>query len=279
MDSLYKFSNLNINKIAFLATNKMWFSSFDDFNDPFEGCINIEKKCNSIRKIKQATRNFLEIYSEMSDDFYETFENKRNYSKEEINDQLDIMTHYFHWELESLSDISACCFIGMDKNIVNNQYMWSHYADGLRGYCIKFDRKSLIESLIKNNEDLYLGAVDVCYSDIIPNINIVDFYYLANKHLNSNNIHINGYYANKIKIYEALATKSKHWEVEREVRLLSRGKKPLYYDGTSIKEIILGEKMPQEQQELVKKIILSINDKIIIKKARTRHGEYSIDVL
>ncbi|MFT6989937.1 MAG: hypothetical protein ACJASL_001914 [Paraglaciecola sp.] len=34
---LYKFREVNTNNLSALANNKFWFSSLNDFNDPFEG--------------------------------------------------------------------------------------------------------------------------------------------------------------------------------------------------------------------------------------------------
>lgn len=34
---LYKFREINTNNLSALENNQLWFSSINDFNDPFEG--------------------------------------------------------------------------------------------------------------------------------------------------------------------------------------------------------------------------------------------------
>lgn len=276
MSYLYKFSNLNIDKLACLASNKIWFSNFRDFNDPFEGKVNIVQKKHAIKKINKAIEKIFEIYPRHDVSLDDIIEPGKRATKGEIDDRLSMLLDHLYYELDFIQDLSACCFMGGGEDVVTNKYMWSHYADGLRGYCIKFDREHLIKSFKKENSDSFVGSVNVNYCERSPFLDPVDFY------CNIDDIYPIDFpmefYAPKIQVYRALATKSKYWALENEVRVLSLNRGLLSYDANSIVEIIIGEKMNQEQQELIKMVVSSIRKKITIKKASIRSGEYSIDV-
>ena len=51
---LYKFRAVNTNSLTLLANNQLWFSSLDDFNDPFEGAHILNNHLQSVKSPRGA---------------------------------------------------------------------------------------------------------------------------------------------------------------------------------------------------------------------------------
>ena len=68
-----------------------------------------------------------------------------------------------------------CCFSKGDDKSLCNSLMWSHYSDGLRGFCLSFDRRKLLDSFASLNKDSDPVLFPVEYSDAVPILNIFDY--------------------------------------------------------------------------------------------------------
>jgi hypothetical protein len=277
MSSIYKFSALDSYKLACLASDTMWFSNLDDFNDPFEGCVKITSDEKSVEELNTALKNIWSLLKTKGVVEGKDTEYQENYSEEEKLGLLKIINEIFETELQGIKQIAACSFMDAGDQVQINQHMWSHYADGLRGYCLRFNKKRLTDSLAIENEGYYLGSMNIKYSENIASIDAVEYFSCFDSRFN--NSFIQQSLAPKLKIYSAVATKSSSWANEKEFRLLSGKKGSLKYDNEAIEEIIIGEKMPMDQQVLLIKIIQSINPSIKIKKVIMKKDSYLLKVV
>jgi hypothetical protein len=131
----------------------------------------------------------------------------------------------------------------------NKMLMWSHYGDQHRSVCVGFDTEILLEKPPLNSEGnpLYEDIVEVVYTENRPDGDSTDQYF----------------------------HKSTEWHYEEERRIISGAKKgsPIWGEGVwpipieSIKEIVLGARMPGELETKVVALVKSANPVIEIKKA------------
>jgi hypothetical protein len=113
----------------------------------------------------------------------------------------------------------------------NDILMWSHYADGHTGFCLKFDKVGLKE---------FFGFCEpVKYRKPYPN-----FKEVVDKALS-------------IKIHKFLLSKSEHWEYEKEWRVIIDCENPTNrfqkFPDHLLKGVILGCQMPQKNKALIRR--------------------------
>lgn len=298
MEKIFKFSTLDINKVSSLASNEIWFSKLEDFNDPFEGGVKTIVEHSSTKELNEVLKNiysFMEIKYKLGFhvDYVDTYIEflhkiglideegityKEHYSDEEIKIITDFIYNAFESELNQKEKYFACSFMEAGNEVLTDHYMWSHYADGLRGYCIIFDKEKLTHSLATINDNIYLGSSSVNYTNIFPSSNAIDFFknYSDIEHdpLLSQTLPV----TLRIKFLQILSTKSDSWKNEKELRLFSGINGPLKYSDDAIKEIVIGGKMPINQQNIIIKTIKSINKNIVIKKATMGDSSYEIKI-
>jgi len=115
-----------------------------------------------------------------------------------------------------------------------NTLLWSHYSDSHRGFCIGFDTAKLPFHL----------AIRVRYQDTYPTVS---------------------YPMDQYEALSILATKSSHWEYEKEYRIVhvtTSRTPPGRYAGQfavlpndSIAEVFFGAKMSEEHRESIRDMI------------------------
>ncbi len=112
-----------------------------------------------------------------------------------------------------------------------NYLLWSHYAKHHSGFCIGFDEK--IKTI---PDESLLFSRPVSYQSILPTIKY--------------------FYDHPEQVADAvLFTKSDIWTYEKEYRIVFDGSKPVDFDKSLVKEIILGCKAPRELTQYVREII------------------------
>ena len=123
MDIIYKFYKVNQYLFDTLISNHIYFSSIDQFNDPYDSHLalmgtvseeNFDLLLTSLKFTDETKKLYLDAY-------------KRNPDK-----MLDRFVEFYKgW----LSYIGICCFSKRKDNIL----LWSHYADAHKGVCLGFD--------------------------------------------------------------------------------------------------------------------------------------------
>lgn len=172
-----------------------------------------------------------------------------------------------------IHDSKALCLSYFDESEdkpdpLYENLMWSHYADGLRGFCNVFDCDILFNNLTK----LKIRPALVQYLDKPLTLKIdsyAEYYVLKNDFSKA--------------ISEAVPTissKSLKWSYEREIRLLSTEKKNLIsYPSNALIEIVIGEKMPVDEQKQVILNARTANPDVVIKTARLKPNTYQLEII
>ena len=140
---IYKYYRLNDNLLKSIEHRYLWFDSFKNYNDPYEGKCNVLKDyteseiCLRLRQLGRVP----------------------NMSYEEIrptcNNAIAVALK------ENEEETRICCFTSKNDDLL----MWAHYADAYRGVCLEFDTAELVDSLD-------MSLVHVRYEKEYP---IVDF--------------------------------------------------------------------------------------------------------
>jgi hypothetical protein len=154
--------------------------------------------------------------------------------------------------------------------------MWSHYADGHRGFCIGFSR-AYFEDLIANSwQKLSIvggGEVDYSASPRYQNV-IID--YIKNcrctKKKSSDDL------IEQVLI-SIINSKSDKWSYEMEYRMVRFSKGLLSIQPEAIKEIIIGQKSSSSDKAMLLSILENPSLKHIKKKiADFSHNSYLMKI-
>lgn len=186
----------------------------------------------------------------------------------------------------------------------NNLLMWSHYGDGLRGFCVKFDE----DALIGGRTDCYV--LDVAYRDVPPAVDSLvygvawdqDWYSQVAIEETERAVRYQGRSERQgeIAMYEesgaeairlmreiwqhVFATKPAEWKYERERRLLVQTAAtdiaPVLrkYDRNAVREIIVGERMPDDFRTRLLAIVRKHYAHADVKTARRTNGAYTLTI-
>lgn len=275
---LYKFRSVNTHNLTALANNHFWFSSIGDFNDPFEGAYIIDNDLSNKDKelLKKAIQKKPQFTDTDSEKYAEALKHLKidikNHSVEDLN--LTIVKY----KLQLLIDIihnTKCISMSQKNDSIDPIYenlLWSHYSDGLRGFCLVFDKDALSNSFYSSEDDA-IRSIKVRYQNRPNKLKLSEFIrskiFIGEK----DNSYIQ-------EVTETIATKSRSWLYENEIRFISMGNQNLYsYKGEDLIEIVIGEKMPTSQKKLVTDISKSVNPGIAIKKACIKQKSYDIEII
>lgn len=255
-NSIYKFFPYNPHDLDTLANNYLWFSRFSDFNDPFEDVF-----------IENVLDSKLPPYNESEAIELLKLANKGNASPIQIERSLtqlaikgQLRTKYEYMLSSTIERARVlfadyvehsrlCCFaqddIECEVSALQNKLMWSHYGNGMRGYCIEFDRIALIESVYQGVGHL-VGYTDMLYGDLV-------------KQSHHSILHqtILGMFGNKngVGIGDLITTKSSEWAYEKEFRLQVEDVNMVQFDPKCITSVTVGFKMPESKLTTLQSVL------------------------
>nr|WP_275974962.1 DUF2971 domain-containing protein [Shewanella gaetbuli] len=150
--------------------------------------------------------------------------------------------------------------------------MWGHYANGLRGFCLVFDKDLLEKAIFQSTEKKAVGF-KVRYQNEPDELKVSDIFSVKNELDLIQNESLKGYQI----VAKAASTKSEHWKHEQEVRFISLSDKTLVkYPSNALKKIVIGGKMPTEQVNLLKDIMQSKYPHAEIKKMMMHQNSYEL---
>ncbi len=271
---LYKFKDINEKNLAALEAKQLWFSNQSDFNDPFEGVYTKDNQ------IPQSTLTKLVTLLKQS-----TNEKKQREIFKKVGLQYNKATSYqlvqklAEHDLQKLIDIIhsskiLCLSLYEEQNDpVYSNLMWSHYADGLRGFCLVFDG-DLLQKDIYISSNRTMRPIRIKYQDTPDILFLKDF--INSETLLGNDTDIN-FLENVIK---TIATKSKDWAYENEFRILTLSdRKNHCYSENTLKEIIIGEKMTKEARGSLLNKVQTLHPGIIVKEARLKSDSYALEII
>ena len=206
-----------------------------DFNlDDIAKKLQIEEDVDEIDKFFKI---FTEIYPQLDNDI------KKKQS--EIHEQ--------EKQIQKIMDQNFA--VGCLTTDYRNNLMWSHYADGHKGFCIEYDFKDL-----KNINNL----LPVAYSTDRPSIP------LESKYNNSKDMNTEVTKA----LYIALLTKDNIWEYENEWRIIISATEGKNIEMPPISAIYLGAQMPEGDKK--KLIEIASKKKIPVKQMVVDRGVYAL---
>ena len=273
----YKFRIVDTYSLSALSTNNLWFSTANDFNDPFEGAHilnnNLSSEDLSLIKAKVKWKSKDEIGKEEYREMLEDLGVQNDNLSEE-----DLFKKITEHDLAALIDvvhnskITCLSLYDNEKDPLKENLMWSHYSDGLRGFCLVFDARKLEDDINKSTKQS-MRIIQVKYQDEPNELSLSD-YIKSESILNETN---DDYLQS---VTETITTKSKDWEYENEVRILAMSKLNLHtYSPEALVEIVVGERMPEEQKKLVIDTAKNANPDIIIKQARLKPDSYQLEIV
>ncbi|MBY3030562.1 DUF2971 domain-containing protein [Rhizobium leguminosarum] len=150
---LYKYWRVSERSLNALSERKLYAQHFTRFNDSFEcgahfvaGQIDPETEPERFAAMIRAW-GFDDPEAAQLEDTEEYFEQFESYN-------LEI----------SLPGVRVCCF----ASEVDDLLMWSHYGDGLRGFCVEFDQATISETIGKLEGFPFI--TDVNYADAPPSV-------------------------------------------------------------------------------------------------------------
>ncbi|MBF8451566.1 DUF2971 domain-containing protein [Aeromonas dhakensis] len=280
----FKFHYFNNYSINSLEKNSAWFSYPINFNDPFEGLCIIKQNSESIQKLRNLYHHLLERRTEIleSTPAHHIFEMLQlimssSLSENDIRICFEYLISYFEksaFDLKSAfqKQMGVYCLIkesDPELSPVNNNLMWGHYGDGLRGFSISFKDDQIFDSTYGDT----LGHLDVeyiesplniCPSDIIASS--INFDKINIKHVPT-------------ALIPSFITKHRHWSYENERRFINTkgGDTMIKFKPGAIDRLYIGEKMPRENinKLLSAASIIGMNDIYVCSVSK---NSFSIDI-
>lgn len=276
---LCKFWRVNHRSLSALAARTLQGQHFTRFNDPFE-CgahflarqINRESEPERFASVVRAWGfdNVGTAPLEGTEEYFEQFE---SYDAGLARPGLRI-----------------CCFASEADNLL----MWSHYGDGLRGFCVEFD-ETVVTEVISSLEGFPFIA-DVAYADEPPSVDgmvlgvlddQIDYAWMC-WHEEKNDFWRGE--AERLteelrELYRrAFATKPRAWAYERERRLIvqtdQHNLEPLIVTvpPEAVLSVTLGELMPEPHREAILNTVAASYPQAILRRARRVPGTYALAI-
>jgi hypothetical protein len=248
---VFKFRAGNENDLDSFFENYMWFANFSDLNDPYEGYASF-----SDEDIDDDFReNFLaEIYAkQLKPNTTPTNTSPKttakycrdNYERstgtkfsEYVDSQAIEAIESFYSEHKADYKILSLSLAKDNQDYpspLNNMLMWSHYANGFKGFCVEYDFEKLKTSIeSKNGIELTSSPVNYSTDGDLPIIKMKTFMQSS----------IEGSREASLEILQAFTKKEQSWVYENEVRFISGIGGKLFYNPDCINAIYISEKAP-----------------------------------
>jgi len=287
---MFKYHSFSEYSLANILNSEIYLNHYEFFNDPFEcrcevieGFPKRDPSCARFQKIVRAW-GFDDANDQNVIDYYDDYASSLEHSQPSITTLLD--------------SARISCFSKKGDNLL----MWSHYADGLRGFCIEFDPVLLLTNCSEATEiyDVrYENVPAVIDTALIAVLNDqVDYHGGAIFAFEQDSLRLGVNRSSEIKAYsgvmddalkrnreiyqQMLATKPIEWGYEEEVRIISDSDKRdkagdfLKYPPDAIKSVIIGERMPMHQRRALMKAIENNSSPISLKIASRVNGKFNI---
>jgi hypothetical protein len=243
---VFKFRYGNENDLDALFEDYMWFSGLADLNDPYEGYASFsdEEIDDNFREDFLAAVYAKEPKNDVSP-LVEAQTYRKNYEKDtgtSFSDYVDSKAVKFieSFYAEHKSDFKILSLSlakdGHDHPApLNNMLMWSHYANGFKGFCVDYDFEKLKHSIeTKNNLELATSQVKYAIDGKLPVIKMKTFMQST----------IDDSRDSSFEILDAFTRKEQSWGYENEVRFMSEQGGKLYYEPSCINAVYISEKAP-----------------------------------
>jgi hypothetical protein len=241
-----------------LENRQIYCRYFRNFNDPYESHYGTRLSAKSSNYVK--SRRLIEI---TDPDF---LSERANINNEDVGRWLNsnakaLSVYSLKKAQELMQNVRFCSFSKNWKNIL----MWGHYANGVRGACLIFDKdeirkgRSAYTVAGQNVDAAVLPFIDVSYSKLPAVLDVENIIVQAN----NKNITDKEKSDLCLSLYKrCLGTKYKDWRYEEEVRLLIHhygdiGQEDILYqyNDAALKGVIVGFKSTASDIEGLSKAI------------------------
>lgn len=239
----------------------LWFSDKDGFNDPFEFKTSEVWRMPSVEVYQRALEenSFINLFFTPEVDraiHLQNMEMFEYYFREHV---------YCRWEEkkeELIKSTKCCCF----SEIPNNHEMWTKYADALKGVSFGYATSRLLEGI---NGCSGPGVTKVDYLEKeeggFPEINVSDFFLGDHKEF------VESFFK------KTFATKSVHWEREREWRIVTSFDDNKYiYPRDALVEVVFGERTAECDRRLIIDALSDVD--VQYKEAYCSENHYKIEI-
>ena len=176
-------------------------------------------------------------------------------------------------DLTCIGDVGILSMaIGDNQEIEKSPFMWAHYGNCLKGFCLVFDFQSFVSSLDDSTRK-HGKVAYIKYPRLLAGDNL----------LNENSgleevAGVNFKHRNLLSVYESFLDKPAEFENEREYRFLSDENGLKQYSAESLISVIIGERMSKNDKELLLVILEHLNIKHKLKIARAKENSFTIEV-
>ncbi len=232
-DKYYVEGKTTYREERFFTHNKIYFPSPQYFNDPYDCRL-------PTMSFESSDKEWLNYYTKQVGCAEAEKMIREGHHKDPIH-QNEFLNRF----QSKIFKLGVLCLSEVPDNIL----MWSHYADGHKGFCLQFE-----------NSDI--RAQKVKYTESYPEIN----YLLTPEE-------------DQIKF--TLFTKSNHWYYEKEWRIIEYQHGPgiCTFPKEKITGVIFGSEMPPEIKELITQWIADRESHIEVYEARKKNRTYGLDIL
>ncbi|WP_105258403.1 DUF2971 domain-containing protein [Pseudoalteromonas sp. T1lg88] len=275
-DKIYKFYPYRDFDLDALAGSYLWFSSIEDFNDPFEGMyleqiafrgvddINDEE----IIEINEALHEWAGYSSKAASSKALAIYNNIMKTEEDKIAYKQVLMENIESQLRATFTLEAkkrcCCFITdyENKPAITSKLMWSHYSNGLRGFMLEFDTEALLKSLEDCNQTaVQYGKVNYSNFERLDALKDLSLSPTA-----------------KGNFSRILLRKSPEWVYEQEFRLISEMDR-VYFNPNVIRSIVVGEKIPHPKLKTLLAVIKSQGLLEQVKVAQINKKTLELDIV
>lgn len=277
---LYKFRSLSKLSIEGLINNEVYFSSFEEFNDPFEFSNPMTDLSEYNKKARFEIQKLNEQGKFSKEDYFYLINMFREPNIKLKNERIKLLDKIE----KGLPDFGVFCL----SEVCDNILMWSHYAEEHKGFCIEFE--SLPNYFKEECLELKVNYINE-YQDLSNPRFIMDFIFeMFSKSKKLNNKKWKSKYKKLSEVVREnedtelgksiLRNKYADWSYEKEVRLVNNSVGVHAYDPISIKKIVFGLRISDSDKNTIKNICKS-EDKLHIKFAQAikKDGMFGIQIV
>ncbi|HEY4325114.1 MAG TPA: DUF2971 domain-containing protein [Mucilaginibacter sp.] len=291
--SIFKFYRVSDYSVSAFSNSQIFCSHYSAFNDPFEcWCIGETGIPHPVRE-KQRYINVYRAWGFDEADFSES-------GIEELNEYCDQFDNeYSESILRYIESARIACF----SRDITNMLMWSHYTDGLRGFCIEFAPDQLIKPsqqavILKVKYSRKPEHIDTMVYSVAEDQ--VDFHEMVIDEELGYRKYVKDHKRDNIRPYadwlkrsrrllfslyaKQLAVKPMEWCYEKEMRLIyhsgsdSLNGELFDYPASAVKSVIFGEKMSAGNRKLLTDIAMEKYPGVRLGTAVRSRLDYKISI-
>lgn len=293
-NNIYKYCTFDNYSFENLEEQQLWCNNYEAFNDPYE-CWCIEEK--GIPKADSEWSRFDNVAKAWG------FTSGKDVSQEDL---IEYCSEFFNERAMEVSDYVDSARISCFSNSYDNLLLWSHYANGLRGFCIEFDK----DELLKNSENyteihkvqynqsppvVDTMVYEVAYDQIWYHEMVIDKEYKMQRYMKKYRFdpYLPQYQKALVEarnlLYQLyikmLCCKPHNWKYEEEIRLIlhtrsiKKNGEAFKYSKEAIKSIIVGEKADLNNISKLRSIMKKIDIDVPILFAKRNKESYKLKIL